>query len=625
MSSHQSESSGSKPKTITARTRLKYFFASSATLLMMLVLTSVSGFLALTISNFTRKGHVAYFPWPLFGDALLPLLLFVPALIFRSRICAVGAIISSFINIFLRVASIILYRETFMPLDFQSVRLLLEHSGHYALQAVLGKFYYLWLVPLIILCGAAGVYICVLVWRTSRRKSKKIPVWWNALFAGLLLLSIASNLFYGVAVVKFDSHDYYTGHLVRPLPFLSVDYANDALHNIIPSGEGGNNILNNNIVGMSAKSLKLLREYKMFPPENHDVSGELTPPPTAIFDKIIIIAIESLDLEYIRAVNPAMPEGITPVLDKLLKDYPSMSNYFTASQPTSWALTALLLSRLDYMQECHNKNKNISLFAIAATQGYYCAYFSPLSGIFGDNRKTYAEIFKPHRQYFLEEWSEKYALSRSCTWGISDPELYNSVLKELKSFPQQRMLAVISTMDSHPPYTASGITEEEKLRFPTPFLQALHTTDRNLGKFLSEVMSDPALYNNRTLIVVTADHSATHGENYLNRPDFTPGRIPLIFITPQKHIFNALKTEKFASSIDLTPTLVPMIGGSVPESFMGRTLFSDKNIALCRMNDNRIFVHSPDFNIEFFTDKIQQDPLKKAFADFIKYHHNQSF
>ncbi len=599
--------------------RLKYFFARSATVLLMLVLTLVSGFLALMISNFTRNGHVPYFPWPLFGDALLPLLLFFPALIFRSRICAVGAIISSFINIFLRVVSIIIYRETFMPLDFQSVRLLLEHSGHYALQAVLGRVYYLWLIPLILLITAATIYICILVWRTNRKKGKKIPVLWSFLFAVLLLLSIISNLLYGVAVVKFDAHDYYTGHLVRPLPFLSVDYANDALHNIMPAA------VDKNTVFSDPESLELLHKYRMFARKNSDPTGELTPPPEPVFDKIIIIALESLDLEYIRAVNPAMPEGITPVLDKLMQEYPAMTNYFTASQPTSWALTALLRSRLDYMREYRSKEERMSLFSIAGPQGYHCTYFAPLSGIFGDNRKTYAGIFNPHEQYFLEEWSSQYALNRSCTWGISDPELYNGVVQVLKKSPHRRMIAVVSTMDSHPPYTASGITPEEKLRFPTPFLQALHTTDRNLGVFLSEIMRDPELYNDRTLLVVTADHSATHGENYLKRPEFTPARIPLIFITPQKQIFQKIKLDKFASSIDLTPTLVDLIGGIAPDSFMGKSLFSSKNAALCWMNGDRIFVHTPEWSLDFFMENAPQNVREKAFGDFIRYHRRQTF
>lgn len=596
--------------------RFRYYLIRSASVLLMLALTLVSGMLALTISNFTGSGHVQYFPWPLFGDALVPLLLFFPALLFRSRLCAVGAIISSFINIFLRITSIIIYHEAFMPLNFQSIRLLLEHSGHYALRAVLGEFYYLWLIPLSVLVVSGVVYSCLVVWRTSRRKGRRLPILWSILFAVLLLLSAVSNLLYGMAVHRTDAQEFYTGHLVRPLPFISVDYANDAIHTMIPQSASGPG-------RMDDAAMKTLHELHMFAPRNPDATGELTAPPAAVFDKIIVIAVESLDLAYLRAVNPEMPEGITPNLDRWMTEFPALTNYFTASQPTSWALSSLLLSRVDYTRECRSREKNLSLFTIAATQGYFCAYFAPLSGIFGDNRKTYAEIFKPHVQYFLEEWSDRFGLSRSCTWGISDPELYDGVLKVLRQQRNSRLFAVISTMDSHPPYTASGITEADKLRFPTPFLQALHTTDRHLGNFVRTIMADRELYNERTLIVVTADHSATHGENYLKRPDFTPARIPLIFITPNLGIFRKLDRKKFASSIDLAPTLATWMGGVTPTSFMGRDLFSPKNLAFCWMHGDNIFVHAPDFHAEVDVNKVPATPREKAFCEFFRRYYPQ--
>ena len=505
-----------------------------------------------------------------------------------------------------------------MPLDFQSVHLLLEHSGHYALQAVLGQYYYLWLYPILIIFIAGVAYSCVLVWNSETHRKNRPLSLWSIVFAGLLLLSIVSNLFYGVSVNSYDTHDFYTGHLVRPLPFFSVDYANDALNTMITQKSDS---VNRNI--LASPSLEILQQYHMIPPANTDSTGELKePPPAAVFDKIIIVAVESLDYEFISAVNPLMPANITPNLDKLIRQYPSMSNYFNASQPTSWALTALLMSRLDYTRECKTSG-NMSLFTIANSLGYSTMYFAPLSGIFGDNRKTYSKLFAPQIQFFLEDWSEKFGLSRNCTWGISDPELYCGVMEVLKSHSAKRFIAVVSTMDLHPPYTASGITEIEKKQFNTPFLQALHTTDRHLGDFLQKIMADKKLYNERSLIIVTADHAATHGENYLKRNEFVPSRIPLIFITPNQKIFNKLPVNKYASSIDLPPTLMTLIGGVNPNSFMGRDLFSEKNLAFCRMGDDRILVYTPEKTFDFRLEKAPDNEKEKAFADFFKFHYPQ--
>ena len=501
-----------------------------------------------------------------------------------------------------------------MPLDFKSIHLLLEHSGHYALQAVLGRYYYLWLVPLLIIAFSGVIYSCVLVWNFEKRRKKRQPFFWCGLFAVLLLLSILSNLFYGMSVIKTDNQEYYTGHLVRPLLFVSFDYANDAIHTIVPNDKTViKPFLNTN-------SSRILDQYHMLPPKNVDESGELKLPADAKFDKIIIIAIESLDLNFIRAVNPAMPEEVTPVLDKLYRKYTAMSNYFTASQPTSWGMSSLLLSRPDYNRECKNGNA-MSLFTIAGSLGYSTMYFSPLSGIFGENRKIYAEIFNPQLQYFLEDWSNEFNMSRSSCWGISDAELYDGVARILEKNPQKRFLAVISTMDTHPPYNSQKVANAESKKFPTPFLQSLNLADRSLGIFLRRIMNNKNLYNDRTLINVTADHSATHGENYLNRKTFTPDRIPLIFITPDSGIFKMLKTDKYASSIDLAPTLVPMLGGVVPNSFMGRNLFSKKDLAFCWNHGDKLLIYTPEKSYETDLNKVPDNDFVKAFADFFKYHY----
>ena len=83
----------------------------------------------------------------------------------------------------------------------------------------------------------------------------------------------------------------------------------------------------------------------------------------AVYDRVIIIAVESLELAFIREFNPAMPEGITPELDRICRENIVFKNYFSAAQPTSWGLTALMMSRLDYRRELKNPG-NPSLFSI---------------------------------------------------------------------------------------------------------------------------------------------------------------------------------------------------------------------------------------------------------------------
>jgi phosphoglycerol transferase MdoB-like AlkP superfamily enzyme len=279
------------------------------------------------------------------------------------------------------------------------------------------------------------------------------------------------------------------------------------------------------------------------------------------------------------------------------------------------------MSRLDYDREVASPERRASLFSIANGLGYRSCYFSPLTGVFADNRRTYGELFAPERMYFLEDWTRKYGLRRDVPWGLSDRELYSGVLKIMRAECGRRFVVLISTMDTHSPYTAIGISDADKKRFPTPFLQALHMTDRNLGEFLRELMADKTLYDDRTLIVITADHTATHGENYLHRKEYVPERVPLIFITPDRTAFDALDRKKYASGIDLAPTLVELIGGKSPDSFMGRSLFSDKGIAISWMPGDKILVRSPKGEFRVSPQGRSSDPEKQAVIDFFRSHY----
>lgn len=83
------------------------------------------------------------------------------------------------------------------------------------------------------------------------------------------------------------------------------------------------------------------------------------------------------------------------------------------------------------------------------------------------------------------------------------------------------------------------------------------------------------LYLDDTLILITADHSATHGENYTHRSRFTPDRIPLLWISrrePPGLAANGQEMADYCAQIDLPVTLLNLSGLPVPPTFMGNDL-----------------------------------------------------
>jgi phosphoglycerol transferase MdoB-like AlkP superfamily enzyme len=290
-----------------------------------------------------------------------------------------------------------------------------------------------------------------------------------------------------------------------------------------------------------------------------------------------------------------------------------MNNYFAAAQPTSWGITALILSRLDF--EADKSNRTTSLFTIARKKQFCSYYFSAAPGYLAQDKGYYKQMFDPDIQFFREEFFDKYNFGVENEWGLSDRTLYSGVFKELKECQAERFIAVISTIDTHPPYHHSELTPEEEKSFPNVFLQSLYSADRELNVFIQKIMQDPKLYNERTLIILTSDHTATHGENYTKRKIFSPERIPLIFITPNQKIFQKLDRNKYASSIDLAPTILSLIGCEIPSSFMGRSLFSEKNRAITSYG-HFLIVHSPDEQNLYINMKAPEGILQTAYRDF---------
>lgn len=597
--------------------KIKYLMRRGMVVMTMVMLMFISVALAVLLAKYSHAGYIV--AWPALGDFVLPLCFVLLAQIFRNRVCAVIAVFLAFFNVIVRILTLIIRRETLMPFGLDAVILLLEHADHQGMQAVLGRYYYLWGIPLLLFLFCTVGYFCVRTWYDSRKRRRIIPNSWISVFAILFVISIVTSTYYVCSTVSEREPDQHRIALVRPTPVIVADIA----EGIVDMALTRNSECGFFPDQLPDASAKLLAQKHIVPAKN----SAKKKPEEAAFDRIIIVAAESLDLAFIRHFNPAMPENLTPNLDRLCRENLSFKNYFTASQPTSWGLTALLMSRLDYRRELKNPG-NPSLFSIGGSHGYEGFYFSPVSGYFGRNRETFMRLWggEMNNYFFLEDWHERFAAKSRYTWGIGDNELFDLTLNVLSNDNMpKRFIALISTIDIHPPYTVVP-PENCRHEFGSKFLNSLHCFDHHLAVFLDRLMKNPKLYNERCLIIVTADHSATHGENYLKRLDFTPDRIPLIFITPNRGALAGLDAEKFCSAIDLSPTLVRFIGGKIPESFMGRDLREKKNCAISWMSGDKLFCVEPGnktYSILLQENDATGDAFAQMMTDYFKLYYSK--
>lgn len=532
-------------------------------------------------------------PWyfPLTGflaDLLWPVCLLACALFSASAFFYILFACSMGVLLFLKTANLCLFRNTFEIFTASNLRLLLDHTDTMSLRLEFGPLY-AWKIAAVLLAFAAGIFL--LAWSgigyARTRTGDRAPQGARAVSLLLILAAMVADLFYRFHCEEWGKGYFQREFIARPAEVQLVEIIRD-----FPKTKPARPLSREEMPEgffpgtLSPESKAILTKWGVLPRIRKPVPDPAGPE----IRKIIVLAVESLDFDFLHSNNPNMPEDTTVFLDSLSRRFLSFRNYFTGSQPTSWALDCIFLSRPDFLRDL--SLKSVSLCDILRKRGWSTWYFSPASSFCFGNGRDYLQLFRPDHAVFLEDFFRSFGYRGSHYWGLGDDELLNGVFRMLESSAGDRFFCVVSTIDLHDPYTVSGPASS----LPSTgnrFLDSLRSTDRNLQSFLERVMQSP-LFDEHTLIVLTADHSATFGENYTKRPDFLPVRIPLIFLSKDDRLRPLFDPDRFGSQLDLAPTLLGLLGIPVPETFMGRDLrLPGKNFAVTKTVD-LIRLHLPD-------------------------------
>lgn len=306
------------------------------------------------------------------------------------------------------------------------------------------------------------------------------------------------------------------------------------------------------------------------------------PPPGGPYKNIVLVAVESLDLAYLHAYNPAIPAEASRNLDAIASKFVSFRNFFTSAQPTTFGLHALLSSRLDVFADMVGDNVVPNLFTEMQQHGYAAYFLGAMNGQYvtwsakdAGWKRTAERNYGAAHAMFAADFEKKYQ-KKSSGWGMDSAVLFaeaESLLRHAR--PGTGNFIFIYTIDTHPPYggrppEGDACLRDERIA-ASPFLLSLCALDRKLGAFVQAVQP----YLDDTLILITADHSATHGENYTRRSRFTPDRIPLLWISrrePAGFAANGQQMDNYCAQIDLPVTLLNLSGLPVPATFMGNDL-----------------------------------------------------
>jgi arylsulfatase A-like enzyme len=322
-------------------------------------------------------------------------------------------------------------------------------------------------------------------------------------------------------------------------------------------------------------------DYPLLRPSIHlappaDRNAPRVPPGTSV----IVVLVESLSGGLLEHGVP----GLTPNLDAFAAESLSLDQLWAAEFPTlrgelaalgSFAFGAdaggtLLPGRSP------TEARLLTLADVLRTHGYSTVHAQSDHGTFAGTT----------RLFLRSGWDRALSaddpgLLRSAahpvekTWGLYDEDLFRGVTRLLEDGSlRPPFLLTLATTDTHYPY---AVLHRHPAAGGNDLLDALHSTDAGFGLFWERFRRSPRAAD--TLVLVTADHALAGrtlrrrgGAPRLSRFDRLAGWLHV----PGTERWRGTRSDVLCSQLDLTPSLLDVLGLDAENPFLGLSAFSDR-------------------------------------------------
>jgi phosphoglycerol transferase MdoB-like AlkP superfamily enzyme len=154
-------------------------------------------------------------------------------------------------------------------------------------------------------------------------------------------------------------------------------------------------------------------------------------------------------------------------------------------------------------------------------------------------------------------------------WGVSDEAIFDRALTEMDGMHAtgRPFYTLVLSVSNHRPYQfpETGIRPDPSLRARE---NAVRYADHAVGRFLRQARSHPFFQN--TLFVVMGDHGArVYGAAEIPLASY---QVPILFYAPGV-IPAGQRIATLASSLDVPPTILGVLGTEYDSKFFGHDLF----------------------------------------------------
>lgn len=214
--------------------------------------------------------------------------------------------------------------------------------------------------------------------------------------------------------------------------------------------------------------------------------------------------------------------------------------------------------------------------------GYTTIHLPLLSNVSG--RRAIVGTFQHEKRVKAEVKGQRFALSDA---------VVTEALAQLSERASGPTFLFMHWLDAHDPYDAAGEAGEPFERY----LRELELCDRSIGRLLNAIRERDWL--ERVILVLAADHGEALGAHGI--PHHGNGlydvlvRVPMLFRVPG---VKARRIDVPVTTLDITPTLLDLLGLPTPGEYMGQSLvpfLRGENAKLERpiaLDDSRIKLRS---------------------------------
>ena len=336
---------------------------------------------------------------------------------------------------------------------------------------------------------------------------------------------------------------------------------------------------------------------------------------------VLIVFLESFSSYITSIYNPSLA-GLTPNLEKMAS-HPNTTifrNYYNAATPTITGLIAQLCSFIPPTGNEEMKkggllveHQLLCLPEILKNNGYEDAFylhavektFSNKDKILQNAGLDYERIYgKDEIAAFIKAHHLEDAVGlKPLSWGYSDHQLYPVFEKLIESTSKRPFLGMMTTIDTHIPY----VNSKDIMEYPDPRanqgLNAFYTADNAFGKFWDYFLGSDLKDN--TILIAVADHAA-FPSLFNDMKDLFAGAKSktffdeTLFMAYVPDSFLPKTVDTYASSIDLAPTLLQILGVNPPNFFEGHSIFYDRELYpnLLGVNEFQLYINQLDENGE---------------------------